>query len=54
MAMEERGGRVGRFVRAHVAFSIDLDETVAEENNSLTQQRKQEHRWVRKHEDSSE
>lgn len=54
MAMEEQVVREGRFVRAHVALSIDMDETVAGENDSVTQQRKQEHRWVRKHEDSSE
>ena len=35
-------------------ISIDLDETVAEEDDSLTQQRKQEHRVVRGYKDSSE
>lgn len=54
MAMAERGGRAGRFVRTHVEISIDLDETVAEEDDSLTRQRKQEHRVVRGYKDSSE
>lgn len=42
------------FVRTHVEMSIDLDEIVAGENDSLTQQRKQEHRGVREYEDNSE
>ncbi|GLD46291.1 pituitary adenylate cyclase-activating polypeptide type I receptor-like protein [Lates japonicus] len=54
MAMAERGGRAGRFVRTHVEIVIDLDETVAGEDDSLTQQRKQEHRGVREYEHSSE
>ena len=44
MAMAERGGRAGRFVRTHVEISIDLDQTIAGEDDSLTQRRKQEHR----------
>lgn len=53
MAMAEGGGRAGMFVRTHVEISIDLEETVAGEDDSLTQ-RKQEHRGVREHEDRSE
>lgn len=54
MAMAKRGGRVGRFVRPHVEISIDLDETVAGEDDSLTQQGKQEHRGMREYKDISE
>lgn len=54
MAMAERGGKAGMFVRTRVEISIDLEETVAGEDDSLAQQRKQEHRGVREHEDRSE
>lgn len=54
MAMAALGGRAGRSVRTHAEISIDPDETVAGEDDSLTQQRKQEHRVVRDYKDSSE
>lgn len=54
MAMAERGGRAGRFSRTRVEIAIDLDETLAEEDESFTRQRTQERRLVREHGDSSE
>lgn len=47
---EERGGSAG----TRVEIFIDLDETVAGEDDSLTQQRRQEHGGVRECKDSSE
>ena len=54
MVIAKERRRAERFVRAHVEISIDLDETVAEEDDSLPQLRKLEHGGVREHKDSSE